>query len=374
MTAELPHELIELLERIVLHNSSFANNKNLQNLLILTAIKADQTRVMDYINRLDNYDGDELAKIAQEDQYQLYEEALCIYKKIGQSVEAIKILLNKQNNIKGAHEFAEKINQPDAWTELGRAYLDQNQLKDAIESFIKASNPSMYMMVINLAQNQECYEDLVQFLIMARQTLKEQVIDNELIFSYAKCGDHFLGDMENFISDPNQADIQKVGERCFTAKLYLAAKILFQRIGNNQKLAEVYVMLKEYVLAYEAAKKADIPKVWKAVCFSCVRAKEFHTARKCGINIIVHSDHLEDIIRHYEKFGYQEHLINLLQDGMNHERKHMGIFTELGILYAKYQPNALMDHILAHYNQIQITRLIRACEQYQMWPEAVLLH
>ena len=29
MTAELPHELIELLERIVLHNSGFANNENL---------------------------------------------------------------------------------------------------------------------------------------------------------------------------------------------------------------------------------------------------------------------------------------------------------------------------------------------------------
>ena len=48
---------------------------------------------MDYINRLDNYDGVELAKIAQEDQYQLYDEALCIYKKFGESVEAIKILL-----------------------------------------------------------------------------------------------------------------------------------------------------------------------------------------------------------------------------------------------------------------------------------------
>ena len=64
MTAELPHELIELLERIVLHNSGFANNENLQNLLILTAIKADQPKVMDYINRLDNYDGVELARIA----------------------------------------------------------------------------------------------------------------------------------------------------------------------------------------------------------------------------------------------------------------------------------------------------------------------
>jgi len=64
MAAELPEELIELLERIVLHNSGFSNNKNLQNLLILTAIKADKGKVMDYINRLDSYDGQELAKIA----------------------------------------------------------------------------------------------------------------------------------------------------------------------------------------------------------------------------------------------------------------------------------------------------------------------
>ena len=39
MTAELPGELIELLEKIVLQNSAFSGNPNLQNLLILTAIK-----------------------------------------------------------------------------------------------------------------------------------------------------------------------------------------------------------------------------------------------------------------------------------------------------------------------------------------------
>ena len=49
MTADLPHELIELLEKIVLQNSAFSGNFNLQNLLILTAIKADPSRVMDLI-------------------------------------------------------------------------------------------------------------------------------------------------------------------------------------------------------------------------------------------------------------------------------------------------------------------------------------
>jgi len=95
-------------------------------------------------------------------------------------------------------------------------------------------------------------------------------------------------------------------------------------------------MLKQFALALEAARKADIPKVWKEVCFACVRAKEFKAAVSCGLNIIIHPDHLEDVIQQYEKFGYYEELINLLEQGMSHERTHNGIFTDLGILYAKY--------------------------------------
>jgi clathrin heavy chain len=46
-------------------------------------------------------------------------------------------------------------------------------LKESIESFIKAKDPSAYMMVINIGQNQECWEELVQFLLMARTSMKE---------------------------------------------------------------------------------------------------------------------------------------------------------------------------------------------------------
>lgn len=69
MDAELPEHLITLLEKIVLHNHEFGQYKKLQNLLIITAIKSDKTKVMDYINRLDNYDGPEIAKIALGEQY-----------------------------------------------------------------------------------------------------------------------------------------------------------------------------------------------------------------------------------------------------------------------------------------------------------------
>ena len=67
MAAGMQAELIELLEKIVLTNSSFSNNGNLQNLLIITAIKTEgaQSRVMDYTNRLDNFDGPNVAEIGE---------------------------------------------------------------------------------------------------------------------------------------------------------------------------------------------------------------------------------------------------------------------------------------------------------------------
>jgi len=37
---------------------------------------------------------------------------------------------------------------------------------------------------------------------------------------------------------------------------------------------------------------------------------------------------------------------------MSLERSHQGIYTELGILYAKYTPQRLMDHIRTYAQKI----------------------
>ncbi|CAG8775687.1 7674_t:CDS:2, partial [Acaulospora morrowiae] len=78
MAADLPLELIELLEKLILENTAFSDTKPLQNLLVLTAIKADAAKVMDYINKLNNFDAPEVAEIAIK--HNLYEEAFAIYK------------------------------------------------------------------------------------------------------------------------------------------------------------------------------------------------------------------------------------------------------------------------------------------------------
>jgi clathrin heavy chain len=55
-----------------------------------------------------------------------------------------------------------------------------------------------------------------------------------------------------------------------------------------------------------------------------------------GQHVIIHPDHLEEVLQFYEKFGYEEELMQLLEQGMSLERTHNGIYTDLGILYAKY--------------------------------------
>ncbi|XVF20321.1 hypothetical protein REPUB_Repub11eG0188400 [Reevesia pubescens] len=119
MTADLPHELIELLEKIVLQDSAFSGNFNLQNLLILTAIKADPSRVMDYIPRLDNFDGPSVGEVALE--VQMYEEAFAIFKKFNLNVRAVNVLLDNLNSIDRAVEFAFDVEEDAVWSQVAKA-------------------------------------------------------------------------------------------------------------------------------------------------------------------------------------------------------------------------------------------------------------
>jgi len=50
------------------------------------------------------------------------------------------------------------------------------------------------------------YEDLVKYLIMVRKKAKDSKVDTELVYAYAKTKQ--LGPLEEFISSPNQANLQ----------------------------------------------------------------------------------------------------------------------------------------------------------------------
>ncbi|CAN1748690.1 Clathrin heavy chain 1 [Linum perenne] len=339
MTADLPHELIELLEKIVLQNSAFSGNFNLQNLLILTAIKADPTRVMDYINRLDNFDGPAVGEVAVE--AQLYEEAFAIFKKFNLNVQAVNVLLDNIRSIDRAVEFAFRVEEDAVWSQVAKAQLREGLVSDAIESFIRADDATQFHEVILAAEGANVYHDLVKYLLMVRQKSKEPKVDSELIFAYAKIDR--LGEIEEFILMPNVANLQLVGDRLFDDALYEAAKIIFAFISNWAKLACTLVRLKQFQGAVDAARKANSAKTWKEVCFACVDAEEFRLAQMCGLNIIVQVDDLEEVSEFYQNRGYFNELISLMESGLGLERAHMGIFTELGVLYARYRYEKLIS-------------------------------
>ncbi|XP_047033102.1 clathrin heavy chain isoform X1 [Helicoverpa zea] len=370
MTADLPNELIELLEKIVLDNSVFSDHRNLQNLLILTAIKADRSRVMEYINRLDNYDAPDIANIAINNE--LYEEAFAIFKKFDVNTSAIQVLIEQVKDLERAYEFAERCNEPGVWSQLAKAQLQQGLVKEAIDSYIKADDPSAYMDVVATATNRESWEDLVRYLQMARKKARESYIESELIYAYARTGR--LADLEEFISGPNHADIQKIGDRCFDDKMFNAAKLLYNNVSNFARLAITLVHLKEFQGAVDSARKANSTRTWKEVCFACVDAGEFRLAQMCGLHIVVHADELEDLINYYQDRGHFDELISLLEAALGLERAHMGMFTELAILYSKYKPAKMREHLELFWSRVNIPKVLRAAEQAHLWSELVFLY
>ncbi|KAJ3191643.1 hypothetical protein HK101_007526, partial [Irineochytrium annulatum] len=370
MAADLPNELIELLEKLVLEGSAFSDNRNLQNLLILTAIKADKTRVMDYITRLENFDAPDIANIAVGSD--LFEEALMIYKKYDQHVNAITVLISNIGNIDRAYEFAEKVDTAEVWSKLAKAQLDTERVKDAIDSYIRAEDSTNFQEVIKVVEAGERYDDLVRFLQMARKSVREPIIESELVFAFAKT--NRLADLEEFISGPNIAQIGNIGERCFTAKMYEAAKLLFTSVSNWARLASTLVYLGEYQAAVDCARKANSTKVWKEVNTACIDNGEFRLAQICALHLIIHAEELEELVRVYESRGHFDELIQLIEAGLGLERAHMGMFTELAILYSKYKPDRLMEHLRLFWQRVNIPKVIRSCEAAHLWSELVFLY
>ncbi|PIK53797.1 putative clathrin heavy chain 1 [Apostichopus japonicus] len=370
MTADLPNELIELLEKIVLENSVFSDHRNLQNLLILTAIKADRTRVMEYINRLDNYDAPDIANIAIGSE--LYEEAFAIFRKFEVNTSAIQVLIDHIKNLDRAYEFAERCNEPEVWSQLAKAQMESGMVKEAIDSYIKADDPSTYTDVVAAASGSGNWEDLVRYLQMARKKARDTFVETELIFAFAKT--NRLADLEEFISGPNHAQIQQVGDRCYDEKMYEAAKLLFNNISNFARLASTLVHLGEYQAAVDGARKANSTRTWKEVCFACVDGEEFRLAQMCGLHIVVHADELEELINYYQDRGYFEELIQLLEAALGLERAHMGMFTELAILYSKYKPSKMREHLELFWSRVNIPKVLRAAEQAHLWAELVFLY
>ena len=67
---------------------------------------------------------------------------------------SLQVLIVNIRNLDRAYEFAERCNQPAVWSLLAKAQLDGIMVKEAIDSYIKADDPSTYTEVIQAANAQ----------------------------------------------------------------------------------------------------------------------------------------------------------------------------------------------------------------------------
>jgi clathrin heavy chain len=370
ITGDMPAELIELLEKILLEESSFSDNPSLQNLLLLTAVKSDRGRVMGYLDQLDQYTPDDIAQQCIE--VGMYDEAFAIFDKHNNHLEAIGVLIDHIVSIEKSFDYAEKVDTPEVWSRVAKAQLDGLRVTDSIESYIRAADPSNFLEVIEIATHAGKDEDLIKFLRMARKTLREVPVDTALAFCFARTNQ--LPELEDFLRGTNVADVEASGDKAYEEGYHEAAKIFYSSISNWAKLATTLVHLEDYQAAVECARKANSVKVWRQVNEACVAKKEFRLAQICGLNLIVHADELADLVKQYERNGYFDELISLLEAGLGLERAHSGMFTALGEALAKYHPERVMEHLRLFWSRLQIPRMIRACEVAHLYPELIFLY
>lgn len=370
MDNNLQSELIELLEKIVLEPSPFNGNPSLQALLMLTAVKVDPSRILSYVDKLDEYDVDEVAPSCIENG--LHQEAFEIYNKAERYEDAMKVLVEDIMSLDKGEEYAEKLNKPEIWSQLGAAQLNGLRIPEAIESYLKAEDPSNFAHVIDVAEHAGKEEELIPFLLMARKTLREPMIDGSIINAYATLGQ--LSEIERFLKLSNVADLETIGDKLYAAGNYEAAKLLYSSVSNYSKLASTLVYLKDYTSAVDCARKASNVSVWKQVNQACIENQEFKLAQMCGLHLIVHAEELEPLVLQYEYNGYFNELISLFENGLSLERAHMGMFTELAILYSKYAPEKTMEHLKLFWSRLNIPKAIKACEAAHLWPELIFLY
>lgn len=64
--------------------------------------------------------------------------------------------------------------------------------------------------------------------------------------------------------------------------------------------------------------------------------------------------------------GYFEELIGLLEAALGLERAHMGMFTELAILYSKFKPQKMREHLELFWSRVNIPKVCSKVARLQV--------
>lgn len=364
MTANLTHELTNLLDEIVVHGR-FRKNRFLENLLIISSIRSRKDKVMEYVTSLEDYDATDVAVAATAEK--MHEVAFVVYDKHKMSGEAVEVLLQGLDDVSRGRMYAQKIDQENVWTILGEYLLGKDETKEAIECLVKAKNPKLVDEVVAAAERTKDFSDLIKYLTMARQhsKAKDNKIDTAIVLTYSKTGR--LVELEDFLKETHNVKISNIADSCFKDGLYESARILYTVNNNYAKLASTEIKLHNLSGAVEAANKAKSTSTFKEVNLACIEAKELKLAAVCAVPVVLRAEELREMNDRYESQGLWEEFFSVLKVASTNQGAHMGIFTEMGVLLAKYKPEKLLEHINMCSKKLNAHKLMSACEEYHHW-------
>lgn len=371
--AGMTKELTTILDQVVL-SGKFQRNKYLENLLITNAIKSRPEKVSEYLNKLEDYDPNDIAPTAIE--HMMFDAAFTVYNKAGMKKQAVIVLLDHMHDVGRARTYAQDSKLPEVYTELGRYLLTKDELSEAVEALIAAKNPDFVPQAVAAADRINSYGDLIKYLMMARKERKsasDQNIDTYLVLTYAKTGR--MAELEEFLkANTHGVQILQVAEKCFNDGLFDSARALFLAASNFPRLASTLVRLKNYTAAVEAAEKAQSVRTWKDVMVACIEAKELPLAQICAVHLVLVPEELAFTARLYEKGGLIDEAINVMKVAMSNNNAHKALFTELASFYARYKPDSLLEHIRLYSKKLNSHAVMNVCKHYHHWMPLRVLH
>ncbi|KAK2196158.1 bifunctional Clathrin [Babesia duncani] len=369
MEAGMNIELIGLLEQILLNDTQFASNVNLQNLLLATTLRNDPSRLDEYLLKLDKYDISSLSKLATS--LGLHKCCFSLLKARGKHAEALDALLNEASDeaLESARAHVEEIDSPNLWFRLGRAYLDNGSISEAIDAYLKSGNVSDHDRIM-----EACGDNVNLLLRWLRQgrRAKSNQLDNDLLITLATSGN--IDEYCSILQGDHHGNAVFVGDKLYKLGMYKEAVYAFNSTTKNYaKLSMCYLHLKDYQEASDAALKSRNPQVLEQMMNACMQQEQLEIAKTAALALLAYQDFLQSVTRAYEKGGHFENYIELLTLA----QPNVATRTELAIALAKYQPRKLMAHLkqeIEDKSNLNNAKLAKECCNLWLWKEAIFLY
>ena len=274
--AQIPSYLLNIVEKTVFEFPPFQHNTSLQNLLICTAIKSERERVMKYVTQFNDYTSDKISQLLIESN--LFDEAIAVYKKFGQNIEAVRIMINNKNDIKQAADFARICDDPNIWDLVNKAQKNSNTKTPSVVDPLKIHDPqkieqNILQYFIDIVENKKLNDG--QLLDIFKSTIIENKLKLIEKWNVSNSKPQDLSDSQNSfkildINDiQNLIKIESIG-RGATSEVFkisngqfLAMKVLSLEDDEESSESSSFAKMKRLIQEYELLSMLNHPNIIK---------------------------------------------------------------------------------------------------------------